>query len=86
MGVFQWTTCWSDCYLFVWQGRTQINGKPCEPRKEENYLFFLSKCQKPLEYLLSANPNFVQPPYRLNEVQSWVKGGLKKFLILSGDG
>jgi methionyl-tRNA synthetase len=64
----------------------QINGKQCEPCKEENNLFFLSKCQKSLEYFLSANPNFVQPPYHLNEVQRWVKGGLKKLLILSGDG
>lgn len=58
-----------------------IHRKPCELRKEDNYFFSLSKYQKPLEELLTANPNFVQPPYRLNEVQSWVKGGLRDFSI-----
>lgn len=58
-----------------------IHRKPCEHRKEENYFFSLSKYQKPLEELLTANPNFVQPSYRLNEVQSWVKSGLRDFSI-----
>lgn len=58
-----------------------IHRKPCEHRKEENYFFSLSKYQKPLEELLTANPNFIQPPYRLNEVLSWVKSGLRDFSI-----
>ncbi|KAK4783443.1 hypothetical protein SAY86_007817 [Trapa natans] len=55
--------------------------KPCVQRKEDNYFFALSKYQKPLEDILAQNPEFVQPSFRLNEVQSWIKGGLKDFSI-----
>ncbi|KAG5237604.1 methionyl-tRNA synthetase family protein [Salix suchowensis] len=55
--------------------------KPCIERKEDNYFFALSKYQKQLEENLTQNPNFVQPPFRLNEVQSWIKNGLKDFSI-----
>ncbi|KAI3879926.1 hypothetical protein MKW98_018165 [Papaver atlanticum] len=55
--------------------------KPCEARKEDNYFFALSKYQKSLEEVLAHNPDFVQPSYRLNEVQSWVKSGLRDFSI-----
>ncbi|XP_050210694.1 methionine--tRNA ligase, chloroplastic/mitochondrial isoform X2 [Mercurialis annua] len=41
--------------------------KPCVQRKEDNYFFALSKYQKLLEEILTENPNFVQPSYRLNE-------------------
>ncbi|EEF33920.1 methionine-tRNA synthetase, putative [Ricinus communis] len=55
--------------------------KPCIERKEDNYFFALSKYQKLLEETLTENPNFVQPSFRLNEVQSWIKSGLKDFSI-----
>ncbi|KAI3848981.1 hypothetical protein MKX03_001073 [Papaver bracteatum] len=55
--------------------------KPCEARKEDNYFFALSKYQKSLEEVLACNPDFVQPSYRLNEVQSWIKSGLRDFSI-----
>ncbi|KAL5710925.1 methionine--tRNA ligase [Ranunculus cassubicifolius] len=55
--------------------------KPCIPRKEDNYFFALSKYQKPLEEILLRNPDFVQPTYRLNEVQGWIKSGLRDFSI-----
>ncbi|XP_043689247.1 methionine--tRNA ligase, chloroplastic/mitochondrial isoform X2 [Telopea speciosissima] len=55
--------------------------KPCTPRKEDNFFFALSKYQKSMEEILSQNPNFVQPSFRLNEVQSWIKSGLKDFSI-----
>ncbi|KAJ7971275.1 Methionine--tRNA ligase [Quillaja saponaria] len=55
--------------------------KPCVPRKEDNYFFALSKYQKSLEETLNQNPNFVQPSFRLNEVQSWIKSGLRDFSI-----
>ncbi|KAI3884883.1 hypothetical protein MKW92_026500 [Papaver armeniacum] len=55
--------------------------KPCEARKEDNYFFALSKYQKSLEEVLARNPDFVQPSYRLNEVQSWIKSGLRDFSI-----
>ncbi|KAL8251853.1 hypothetical protein R6Q59_035546 [Mikania micrantha] len=55
--------------------------KPCVSRKEDNYFFALSKYQKKLEDILENNPDFVQPLYRLNEVQNWIKTGLKDFSI-----
>ncbi|XP_030512460.1 LOW QUALITY PROTEIN: methionine--tRNA ligase, chloroplastic/mitochondrial [Rhodamnia argentea] len=55
--------------------------KPCVPRKEDNYFFALSKYQKFLEETLEQNPEFIQPPFRLNEVQSWIRSGLKDFSI-----
>ncbi|CAN8279410.1 unnamed protein product [Cochlearia groenlandica] len=58
-----------------------VHQMPCVARKEDNYFFALSKYQKPLEEILSQNPRFVQPSYRLNEVQSWIKNGLRDFSI-----
>ncbi|GLT31367.1 hypothetical protein SLA2020_061090 [Shorea laevis] len=58
-----------------------VHLKPCDQRKEDNYFFALSKYQKILEETLSENPHFVQPSFRLNEVQSWIKNGLKDFSI-----
>ncbi|XP_072972327.1 methionine--tRNA ligase, chloroplastic/mitochondrial [Typha angustifolia] len=55
--------------------------KPCLLRKEDNYFFALSKYQKNLEELLTSNPDFVKPSFRLNEVQSWIKSGLRDFSI-----
>ncbi|XP_010260579.1 PREDICTED: methionine--tRNA ligase, chloroplastic/mitochondrial [Nelumbo nucifera] len=58
-----------------------IHLKPCVQRKEDNYFFALSKYQKSLEEVLAHNPDFVQPSFRLNEVQSWVRSGLRDFSI-----
>ncbi|XP_020088363.1 methionine--tRNA ligase, chloroplastic/mitochondrial [Ananas comosus] len=55
--------------------------KPCVLRKEDNFFFALSKYQKKLEDLLLSNPDFVKPSFRLNEVQSWINGGLRDFSI-----
>lgn len=58
-----------------------IHLKPCVARKEDNYFFALSKYQKLLEDTLTENPDFVQPSFRLNEVQGWIKSGLRDFSI-----
>ncbi|KAK7310422.1 hypothetical protein RJT34_07939 [Clitoria ternatea] len=58
-----------------------VHLKTCVSRKEDNYFFALSKYQKSLEETLNKNPNFVQPSFRLNEVQGWVKSGLRDFSI-----
>ncbi|XP_039113902.1 methionine--tRNA ligase, chloroplastic/mitochondrial [Dioscorea cayenensis subsp. rotundata] len=55
--------------------------KPCIKRKEDNFFFALSKYQKSLEDMLACNPDFVKPSYRLNEVQGWIKNGLRDFSI-----
>lgn len=61
--------------------RCPVHLKPCVQRKEDNYFFALSKYQRQLEDMLTQNPDFVQPPYRLNEVQSWINSGLRDFSI-----
>ena len=47
---------------------------------EESYFFRLSKWEKPLLEYYKKNPNFISPPSRKNEVISFVKSGLKRFI------
>lgn len=51
-------------------------GTPVEWTKEETYFFRLSKYQDKLLAHYEANPDFVGPDTRFNEVISFVKGGL----------
>lgn len=48
---------------------------------EKNYFFALSKYQNKLNEFLEANPDFIQPIYRKNEVLGWIKEGLRDFPI-----
>lgn len=52
-----------------------------EWRDEENYFFRLSNYQQQLEAYYQANPDFIQPASRRNEVLSFVSGGLQDFSI-----
>ncbi|HXQ26342.1 MAG TPA: methionine--tRNA ligase [Candidatus Acidoferrales bacterium] len=56
-------------------------GRPAELVSEENYFFRLSAYQEKLLELYKAQPQFVQPDFRLNEVRSFVEGGLKDVSI-----
>jgi methionyl-tRNA synthetase len=49
--------------------------------REDNYFFKLSAYQDRLLALYEANPHFVQPETRRNEVLSFVKGGLRDLSI-----
>ncbi len=53
-----------------------IHGTAAESVKEESYFFRLSKYADRLMAFYQANPGFVQPDSRLNEVKSFVEGGL----------
>jgi methionyl-tRNA synthetase len=55
--------------------------KQVEWRDEQNYFFKLSKYQQQLEQFYQANPDFIQPITRRNEVISFVQQGLKDFSI-----
>lgn len=55
--------------------------KEIETIEEENYFFRWSKYQEPLLKLYQDNPHFVVPAKRLNEVRSFVAGGLQDFSI-----
>ena len=49
--------------------------------EEESYFFRLSKWQDRLLELYESVPNFVHPKSRLNEVKSFVSGGLKDLSV-----
>ena len=49
--------------------------------EEESYFFRLSKWEKPLLDYYEANPDFISPVSRKNEVISFVKSGLKDLSI-----
>ena len=54
---------------------------PVETVEEENYFFRFSKYQAPLLALYRARPDFVVPATRLNEIVSFVEGGLVDFSV-----
>lgn len=56
-------------------------GRPTETVTEENYFFKLSEFQQKLLDFYAANPDFIQPETRRNEVLSFVQGGLRNLSI-----
>jgi len=56
-------------------------GTPLEWVEEESYFFRLSAYQHKLLELYARHPDFVLPKERLNEVMSFVKGGLQDLSI-----
>src|ERR1700686_4228701 len=56
-------------------------GRPTETVTEENYFFKLSGFQQKLLDFYAANPDFIQPESRRNEVLSFVNGGLENLSI-----
>jgi methionyl-tRNA synthetase len=63
-------------------GRCPIHtNKDIEIIEEENYFFKFSKYQQPLLDFYAANPDFVIPGGRFNEIKSFVSGGLQDFSI-----
>ncbi len=55
--------------------------KELELRDEENYFFRFSKYQQPLLDFYEANPDFVEPDFRMKEITKFVEGGLTDFSI-----
>lgn len=55
--------------------------RPTETVTEDNYFFKLSAFQEPLLKLYEEQPDFVLPASRLNEIKSFVKGGLNDLSI-----
>jgi methionyl-tRNA synthetase len=56
-------------------------GTPVEWTVEESWFFRLSRYQQPLLELYAANPDFIRPESRRNEVVRFVEGGLKDLSI-----
>ena len=89
---YQGRYCVSD-ERYISDGSEPVNcdicGRPAELISEENYFFRLSAFgptkpdgdDGPLLSLYRDNPNFVQPSYRMNEVKSFVKSGLRDISV-----
>ena len=58
-----------------------ICGRPAELISEDNYFFKLSAFQERLLELYEKHPEFVKPDYRMNEVKSFVKSGLRDISV-----
>lgn len=56
--------------------RLSPQGTPVEWTAEETWFFRLSKYQQPLLDFYAANPDFIEPESRRNEVLRFVEGGL----------
>jgi len=64
------------------EGKCPIHPKlEIENRDEENYFFRWSKYQDALLKRYETDPGFVVPEHRLNEIRSFVAGGLQDFSI-----
>jgi methionine--tRNA ligase len=57
--------------------KSPISGKPLVRATEENYYFRLSAFQERLQAFFEANPGFVQPAARRNEVLGRLRDGLQ---------
>ena len=55
--------------------------RPTEKLKEESYFFRMSKYQDQLLAHIEANPDFIQPKSRRNEIISFVKEGLRDLSV-----
>ncbi len=62
-------------------GKCPTCGGKVERLKEESYYFRLSKYQQPLLDFYAANPDFLLPAFRLNEVRAFVEAGLQDLSI-----
>ena len=56
-------------------------GRPLERVQEESYFFKLSAFQDRLLKLYDEHPDFVQPDFRMNEVRTFVAGGLQDLSV-----
>ena len=56
-------------------------GRPLERVEEESWFFKLSAFQDRLLKLYDEHPDFVQPDFRMNEVRSFVAGGLQDLSV-----
>lgn len=69
--------------LVDWEGGEKLSpqGTPVEWTVEESWFFRLSKYAQPLLDLLNANPDFLQPDSRRNEILRFIEGGLRDLSV-----
>jgi methionyl-tRNA synthetase len=61
--------------------KSPVTAKPLEKRTEQNYFFRLSKYEDRLLAHINANPRFIQPDARRNEVLGRIRTGLNDIPI-----
>ena len=72
-------TFWTETQLL--DGNCPDCGRPTDKLKEESYFFRMSKYQEQLLAHIDANPDFIQPKTRRNEIISFVREGLRDLSI-----
>ena len=72
-------TFWTETQLL--DGCCPDCGRQTDKLKEQSYFFRMSKYQQALLDHLEANPDFIQPRSRRNEIVSFVKEGLRDLSI-----
>ena len=72
-------TFWTETQLM--DGNCPDCGRPTEKLKEASYFFRMSKYQEQLLAHIEANPDFIQPRSRRNEILSFVREGLRDLSI-----
>jgi methionyl-tRNA synthetase len=72
-------TFWTETQLI--DGCCPDCGRPTEKLKEESYFFRMSKYQDALLQHIEANPDFIQPRSRRNEILNFVREGLRDLSI-----
>jgi methionyl-tRNA synthetase len=72
-------TFWTETQLIDF--RCPDCNRPTEKLKEESYFFRMSKYQDALLAHIEANPDFIQPKSRRNEIISFVKEGLRDLSV-----
>ena len=69
-------TFWTETQLL--EGRCPDCNRPVEKLKEESYFFRMSKYQQQLMDHIEANPEFIQPKSKRNEILSFIKEGVAR--------
>ena len=72
-------TFWTETQLT--NGNCPDCGRKTEKLKEESYFFRMSKYQEPLLRHYDKYPDFIKPRTRMNEIYSFVHGGLRDLSI-----
>ncbi len=70
---------WTETQLM--DGKCPDCNRPVDKLKEESYFFRMSKYQDQLLAHIEANPDFIQPKSRRNEIISFVKEGLRDLSV-----
>ena len=72
-------TFWTETQLI--DGNCPDCNRPVDKLKEESYFFRMSKYQERLLAHIDANPDFIQPKSRRNEIVTFVKEGLRDLSV-----